>query len=968
MSSSAWAAGLRHLLHELAAQDHNEDSDVSLLHAFLSRRDDSAFAVLVRRHGPMVLRVCRRVLGHEQDAEDAFQAAFLILAQRAARLRKKTALASFLHGIAYRLALKAKQSAARRHKHEGCRGALRQPRSPVNPAEELSWREVQAGLDEEVARLPEIYRSVFILCCLESVSVAETARRLAVKEGTVASRLAEARKRLQRGLRRRGVELTALLAATTLATPPVSALPAGLISTTTKAALASALGQGTAGVVSAPVAALVKSAASAAVLSKTKMIAMALLLVGVLAGAGVWVSAKPQAASQTAEPPKSPVASKPQPPQIKNTKATRPEESKTVTVKGRVVNPDGKPVRGAKLLFLWRFKKLPSKVWATSGADGRFVFEVARTPAANSGWEMPGERLYVLAAAEGYGFAVAPLDKPDTAANLTLRLVKDEVPIRGRVLNLEGKPIAGVRVRVNDLEPLNQGQVYLPNRGDLSAWIAALKANKKDPWRVEEDYLTELASPVFHLLFPAATTGADGRFELRGIGRERMVHLRIEGPTIATQIVNVMTRTSENIRLPLSRNHPRGEAITYHGAALEVLAEPAKPVVGVVRDRDTGKPLAGVTIEPNKIANPWNISNHNAGLIRTTTDKDGRYRLIGLPKGEDNQLLARTDDLPYLPVSKKVENTLGLGPVTVDFTLKRGIWAKGRVTEKGTGKPLVGGIGYYCFRDNPHHKEIPQLFGGGLGGSAQEDGSFRFVVVPGPGLLAVQVADNNRYLNGIGAEKIKVPRDRMGGVKYLETSPHFCYFESFNTLVEINPKPGDESITCDLTVVPGRSLKGTVLGPDGKPLAGARRYRWDTLPGSEFTVWGLPKGKLPKPWQIEFVHEGKKLAGFVTVHGDETEPLQVRLQPWGTVTGRVVTPQGEPLTGLEVSCSGDVGDVFPDKKGRFHIEGLTPGLKYEVYVSKESLVLPLLGGERKNLMVKPGETLDLGDVRVKKQP
>jgi hypothetical protein len=506
----------------------------------------------------------------------------------------------------------------------------------------------------------------------------------------------------------------------------------------------------------------------------------------------------------------------------------------------------------------------------------------------------------------------------------------------------------------------------VPKSGDLTAWLAALKVSAKDPWHVEGDHFMDLSSSAFDLLFPPVTTGADGRFELRGIGRERMVRLRLEGPTIATGIIIVMTRPGETIRLPLSRSHPRGEAIAYHGAAFEILAEPTKPVEGVVRDRATGKPLAGVTITPNKITNPYGIMNHGARLIRTTTDKDGRYRLVGLPKGEDNQLLATTEDLPYLPLSQKVENTPGLGQVTVDFALKRGIWVKGRVTEKGTGKPLVGGVGYYCFFENPHYKDIPQEI---LihGCRVQEDGSYRIVVVPGRGLISVQVSHNYRYLSGVGAEKIKGPRRMMGSDEGFDTYPFMCQSWNQNTIVEINPKPDDEALTCDLTVVPARTLKGTVLGPDGKPLAGARQYRDQTLPGSEFTVWGLPPGKLRKPRVIDFVHEGKKLAGYVTVHGDEKEPLQVRLQPWGTLTGRVVTPEGKPLTGVKVSCVSHGGDSFTDKQGRFRIEGLTPGLKYEeVYVSKESLVLPLLGGEPKNLTVKPGETKDLGDLKIKK--
>src|SRR5262249_31620062 len=107
MSHSILAAGIRRLRGKLPSQQHNEDSDEQLLAAFATHRDDSAFAVLVRRHGPMVLHVCRRVLGHEQDAEDAFQATFLVLARNADALRKKTALAGFLHGTAYRLAMTA---------------------------------------------------------------------------------------------------------------------------------------------------------------------------------------------------------------------------------------------------------------------------------------------------------------------------------------------------------------------------------------------------------------------------------------------------------------------------------------------------------------------------------------------------------------------------------------------------------------------------------------------------------------------------------------------------------------------------------------------------------------------------------------------------------------------------------------------------------------------------------------------
>src|SRR5579884_769930 len=154
MSSSALAAGIHLLRCKLAALQPGEDSDERLLDAFTSRRDEIAFAALMRRHGPMVLRVCRRVLGHEQDAEDAFQATFLVLAQHGGSIRQREALGGWLHGVAYRTAMKAKRSKARRKHHEA------RVTPPAPPAEASpSWGEVRAALDEELQQLPERFRA-----------------------------------------------------------------------------------------------------------------------------------------------------------------------------------------------------------------------------------------------------------------------------------------------------------------------------------------------------------------------------------------------------------------------------------------------------------------------------------------------------------------------------------------------------------------------------------------------------------------------------------------------------------------------------------------------------------------------------------------------------------------------------------------------------------------------------------------
>jgi RNA polymerase sigma factor (sigma-70 family) len=208
-------------LHHVVAPKLEQSGDGELLHAFVSRSDEASFAALVRRYGALVLNVCRHVLGHEQDAEDAFQATFLVLARKAASLRDAGSLASFLHGIAYRLSLRAKRDAALRRKHE-----RQAPMPTPQGTDELVWREVQALVEEEIERLPRKYRTPFILCYLQGLSRAEAAGELGIKEGTVWSRLSWARRRLQERLSRRGVALSAALATLALSDPiGAAALP-----------------------------------------------------------------------------------------------------------------------------------------------------------------------------------------------------------------------------------------------------------------------------------------------------------------------------------------------------------------------------------------------------------------------------------------------------------------------------------------------------------------------------------------------------------------------------------------------------------------------------------------------------------------------------------------------------------------------------------------------------------------------
>jgi RNA polymerase sigma factor (sigma-70 family) len=211
-------------LHQVPGPSAEEAADVRLLRRYATLRDEAAFALLVRRHGPMVLGVCRRVLGRSPDVEDAFQATFLVLARRAASLARPGRLANWLYGVAYRTALKARSLAARRRARERSLDGRDCPK-PADPV----WPDLAAVLDEEISRLPEKYRSAFILCYLQGKTTAEAGKELHCPRGTVLSRLAWARERLRGRLTRRGVALsaTALVAALdneARAIPPVSLL------------------------------------------------------------------------------------------------------------------------------------------------------------------------------------------------------------------------------------------------------------------------------------------------------------------------------------------------------------------------------------------------------------------------------------------------------------------------------------------------------------------------------------------------------------------------------------------------------------------------------------------------------------------------------------------------------------------------------------------------------------------------
>jgi RNA polymerase sigma factor (sigma-70 family) len=938
MASARLAAVVRQIRGQ-AADYRGEQSDDALLHAFLGHRDEAAFEALLRRHGPMVLRVCRRALGNAHDAEDALQATFLVLAQKAASIRKRESLVSWLHGVAYRMATHAKRAAARRHHYESRANTAQ----PPDPALRASWQELQALLDEEIAGLPETLRAPFILCCLESKSYAEAARQLDLQEGTVRNRLARARKQLQERLTRRGLALTTVLVAVAVGASGSAALPRSLVGAIVKAATQLSAGQTLAtGMVSAGVLTLVAGVTQTMFLNKCKT-AILLLVCTALAGIGLGMTLRgagvqPRQGARQA----SPGAAR------REAKKRQPAEAapakKSVQVRGRVFGPDGKPFAGARLyLSAPSSSKTPTyPVRATSGADGRFAFSFVQSRPEKADADTPLPQVTVLAIAKGHGcdwVAVGAASK-----ELTVRLVKD-VPVRGRILDPDGRPVAGARLRVIGLSAAKGD--------DLAGYVQAVRHG--DDFAFARDWSGPLAGRPAVL-----TTGADGRFTLTGAGRKRVVHLYLEGPDIASVELDVMTCAAKKVVGPRRQ---------LFGASFDYVAVASRTIRGVVRDKDTGKPLAGMSVRV------WTNPRCQA-----LTDKLGRYELRGVAKAASYWLAVSPADGLYFQRQAGVADTLGLGTISSDIDMVRGLTVRGKVADK-EGKPVARArVEYYPLYPNPHvNGKLPGRWVPRAVAHTSPDGSYVLTVLPGPGVIGVIGPRPEAYMhawvtllerkNFFKGTIVNPPHESILHQDGGDNLRGAISQDRFNALVLLNPGEKEPALIKDVTLEPGRTVKGRVVGPDGRPVTGVtvfglvNRLGKETLIGAEFTVRHNPR-LTSRP--LVFFHKERNLGFFLKGLRSAETPLTVRLEPCGSVSGRVVDQDGQPVAGLRVRVVGlglnslaQSQVVVTDRKGRFRAEGLVPGQPYLLMRGR------LFAGLGSGVSVESGKNKDMGDVKAR---
>jgi RNA polymerase sigma factor (sigma-70 family) len=939
MANAASSTTLRQIDRLFGAGTVAGLSDPQLLERFAADRDEAAFAALVERHGPMVLRVCRGVLQDEHAAEDAFQATFLVLVRKAPSLGRCRALGGWLYRVAYRIAIAASAAALRRRQHEHKAIAL----ATITTADSHPWADWLPVLHEEIDRLPERHRAAIVLCCLQGMTYEQAAHELRWTVPTLRCRLARARERLRTRLTRRGLTgAGASLAALFRPQPSSAIVPAA----SARGAVAAAMGRTT---MSVSVAALAAHVLKAMGWSRLKEAVTLVLSLGAMVSIGI--------VAMTGGPPD------PGPPAAVS--SPREEPGGTVAVHGRVVDPSGKPVAGATVQvdhYLYQTVKPPGGgPSAVSAGDGHYTLVAPRDLLERFPRGEARAPLHLIASAPGYGPGWAEAaDSSGVFKDVTVRLVADDVPIEGRILDLEGRPVAGAEIVTSD--------IFDPPGGDLTPWIEGMKANPTSPYEGGNQQVPFRAR---------RTTGPDGRFRLDGVGRERIVMFTVSGPTIALTRTFAMTKDVPAIRS--SNTYIVGpKTMIFHGARFNFVMEPCKPIVGTVRDLATGTPLAGVRIN---VAIEYNNSTYYHDLT-ATTDEQGRYRLTGMAKAERYRFfLFPGEGQPYCNASfVEPAATPGFEPATIDLRLKRGVLIRGRITDKQTGNPVKGGsVNSFAMRNNPHVSDYPGFKEGTYVTTAypNDDGRFTIAALPGPGMLGVY-ASSERYLRGVGAEAIRKPGTDPRAS--LPAYPGFPFATNYHLVAAFDAGLGSEPVSLDLQLDPGRSILATVVDPAGKPLPGCRAFGtrsltyWDRRPldSPTFEVKALDTRQTR---HVMLYHEGRRLGGWTLIEKEQEGPITIRLQPCGVVTGRLVDEEGQPLTKAELVNAGFPEDepnvgVFHkpylvNSEGQFRIE-VIPGRPYWAAVQQGR---GRIGSKVfSKLTLAPGEVRHLGDVVVKAPP
>jgi len=893
-------------------------TDEQLLERFAARRDEAAevaFEVLVLRHGPMVLGVCRRVLRDPHEVEDAFQATFLILARRAGSIRKRDALGGWLRKVAHRVAARAKALSVRR--------VALEPIHPVSSAEDpgtiVEREDLCTAVLDEVQCLPEKYRLPVQLCYIEGQTHDEAARRLAWPVGTVRTRLAWARDRLRDRLTRRGLALSAGLIGTSLVSSKASAgVPAALVKATVEAAAGRAVGES--------VISLAEGMLRVMLMTKIKLVILVILATGLLTGVLLpFTRARvgkpgPGGRSQISRPADPWVEA-----QQKPATATAREVG---TVFFHVVDQKTKQPLSGVILKVWVNGKITRQL--TTDESGRMVI-----PLPEKGFE----RLTITARGNGLvpmrvylrHFAARETEIP---RSYTLAMERG-TSIGGIVRDEQGRPIEGVTVALYESSPEDRGREALDfdeitARTDAQGrWHLDLIPAKLDPGHLHIMY----SHPDF--LSPIDRMNSQPRESPEQLRKQSVVTVLRKGITITGRVLDrdghpitgASVRLGDGgVNLPATKTEAEGQFRIGNATAGESLLTaqapghapemksanlrpdlspvefrlgPGHTIRGRVVDAQ-GRPVAGVIVG----AFIWR--GHQSPAWRADTDAEGRFRWDDAPS---DAVSVTTSKDGYASARESLEPSDKEHVLTLRGILR----LRGTVTDAETGRPIE-----------------------------------TFTVIPG----TVSLGAINPWVWLLEFAKTHHGGRYEFSFDALGTQPKRVRIEAKGYLPAVSPvhknDAGDQVF--DVRLRKGAWIEGLVRGPDGAPLAGAgvilatgegisvsggKTYQRDYYPHLLTGPDGLFSFSPPDgPFRIIALHD----RGYAEASARQLAQVRnLTVEPWGRIEG-TLRAGGEPLSHSIVVASLDDERDEPagfrvqnesraqtDEQGRFVLDRVTPG-------------------------------------------
>jgi beta-lactamase regulating signal transducer with metallopeptidase domain len=673
------------------------------------------------------------------------------------------------------------------------------------------------------------------------------------------------------------------------------------------------------------------------------------------------------------------------------------------TFAGQVLGPDAKPLPGAKIFIVPDDGKIGAigPVRAVTDADGRFTFEAPDMTFRNLDG-LPARRQGLLFAThEGYApdwmttwghhrDAWRMPGRPSKETEHTLRLARNDVTIRGTLLDPEGGRLAGARVRLAGL--------MVPKKFDLNAHledVSRLTTESRVSFEGAKGYERSLTR---HKLLPGATvetvTDAAGRFSMPGLGRDRLAVLEVSAPKVIDATLTVMTRLGRDVETRLDRNGKPTEMI--YGAGFILQLKPGRTVTGIVRDRETHQGIPGMWVGPHGAS----LNGLNDGEHPTATDENGRFTITGLDPAVANQEVTAVPQPGTLypitssPIDEKSE---------VLLEPARGIPFRLKLTDE-QGRPARAEVTYHVVLPSAHIPESRNVgYNGAINYAARKpDGTYVSFVLPGPGAVLVRTPDDPDYRPAhVDPKPFFAPGktnwtkqdliSTYGNHDTLSIHPGWWLDQhEYAAIILVNPSEGSGPLELSASVVRDKPRRVSLVDPEGKPVVGAESegltfFPWDNEPELRSATFSITKLHPDRLRRVTFVKADRKLVGFLGARGDGDTAYTVRMQPWATLTGRILDEAGKPLFATDPNQQempaylhmgnwrGTVPESNPavgehagcptDKEGRFRLEQLVPGLRYSAQIYRDSGMFAGMAFE--NLVLRPGEVRDLGDIRSK---